>query len=121
MLSKVFSAVAQGVDASIVEVEADLSAGLPKEQLVGLPDAAVKESLHRVRAAMTNAGYAWPFNKRVTINLAPADSRKEGPVYDLPIALAMMAASEQLSAEHLNEYLYLGELALDGKLRPVKG
>src|SRR5471030_1551542 len=121
MLAKVYSAAAQGVEASSVEVEVDLSSGLPKEQLVGLPDAAVKESLHRVRAAMTNTGYAWPFNKRVTINLAPADSRKEGPVYDLPIALAMMAASEQLSTDKLDDFLYLGELALDGKLRPVKG
>jgi magnesium chelatase family protein len=121
MLAKVYSAAAQGVDAAPVEVEVDLSPGAPKEQLVGLPDAAVKESLHRVRAAMTNTGYAWPFHKRITINLAPADSRKEGPLYDLPIALATMAASEQLSAEKLDDYLYLGELALDGKLRPVKG
>jgi magnesium chelatase family protein len=121
MLSKVHSAATQGVDASAVEVEVDLSPGIPKEQLVGLPDAAVKESLHRVRAAMTNAGYAWPFNKRVTINLAPADSRKEGPLYDLPIALALMAASEQLQMDKLDDYLYIGELALDGKLRPVKG
>jgi len=121
MLSKVFSAVAQGVDASVVEVEADLSAGMPKEQLVGLPDAAVKESLHRVRAALTNAGYAWPFNKRLTVNLAPADCRKEGPIYDLPIALGILAASEQLQPERLGDYLFVGELALDGHLRPVKG
>ena len=121
MLSKVHSAAAQGVESTTVEVEVDLSPGIPTERLVGLPDAAVKESLHRVRAAMTNAGYAWPFNKRVTINLAPADSRKEGPLYDLPIALALMAASEQLKPEQLDDFLFIGELALDGKLRPVKG
>ena len=121
MLAKVLSAAAQGVESSRVEVEVDLASGAPREQLVGLPDAAVKESMHRVRSAMTNSGFAWPFNKRVTINLAPADSRKEGPLYDLPIALAMMAASEQMSAALLNDYLFVGELALDGALRPVKG
>jgi magnesium chelatase family protein len=121
MLSKVQSAAAQGVEASIVEVEVDLSQGMPSERVVGLPDAAVKESLHRVRAAMTNAGYSWPYNKRLTINLAPADSRKEGPIYDLPIALGVMAASEQLNPEQLDDYLFVGELALDGHLRPVKG
>ncbi|MCY3022125.1 MAG: YifB family Mg chelatase-like AAA ATPase [Planctomycetota bacterium] len=121
MLSKVASAAAQGVDAASVEVEVDVSQGMPKEQVVGLPDAAVKESVHRVRAAMTNAGYNWPYNKRLTINLAPADSRKEGPMYDLPIALGIMAASQQMQAEQLNEYLFVGELALDGHLRPVKG
>ena len=121
MLSKVFSAAAQGVDASAVEVEVDLSAGMPSEKLVGLPDAAVKESLHRVRAALTNAGYSWPFNKRLTINLAPADSKKEGPIYDLPIALGVLAASEQMQPEMLEDYLFVGELALDGHVRPVKG
>jgi len=121
MLSKVLSAATQGVDASVVEVEVDLSQGMPSEQLVGLPDAAVKESLHRVRAAMTNAGYHWPYNKRLTINLAPADCRKEGPMYDLPIALGVMAASEQMQLERLADYLFVGELALDGQLRPVKG
>src|SRR3954452_19793485 len=120
MLSKIFAAAAQGVEASIVEVEVDLSNGFPHEQLVGLPDAAVKESLHRVRAALTNAGYSWPFNKRLTINLAPADNKKEGPLYDLPMALGIMAASEQMSAERLNEFLFVGELALDGHLRPVR-
>jgi len=121
MLSKVLSAAAQGVDATTVEVEVDIAPGMPKEQLVGLPDAAVKESMHRVRAAMTNAGYHWPYNKRLTINLAPADSRKEGPMYDLPIALGIMAASEQMQSERLGDYLFVGELALDGQLRPIKG
>ena len=121
MLSKVTSAAAQGVEPSVVEVEVDLANGAPREQLVGLPDAAVKESLHRVRAAMTNTGYTWPFNKRLTINLAPADCRKEGPIYDLPIALGVMAATQELRADVLNDYLFTGELALDGSVRPVKG
>ncbi|HEY3323954.1 MAG TPA: YifB family Mg chelatase-like AAA ATPase [Planctomycetota bacterium] len=121
MLSKVLSAAASGVEASVVEVEVDISPGMPGERVVGLPDTAVKESLFRVRAALTNAGYHWPHNKRMTINLAPADSRKEGPMYDLPIALGVLAASEQMQMERLGDYLFVGELALDGRLRPVKG
>jgi magnesium chelatase family protein len=121
MLARVFSGAAQGVEAVLVEVEVDLSTGLPGAQLVGLPDAAVKESLHRVRAALTNAGYTWPFNKRLTVNLAPADLRKEGPLYDLPMALGLLAASEQLPPERLEDFLVMGELALDGRLRPIKG
>ena len=121
MLAKVFSAAAQGVEATPVEVEVDLAAGFPKELLAGLPDAAVKESMHRIRAAMTNAGFAWPSNKRLTINLAPADLRKEGTFYDFPIALGLLAASEQMSDKRLGEFLIAGELALDGRLRPIKG
>lgn len=122
MLATVYSAVARGVEALPVEVEVDLSAGLPKEQLVGLPDAAVRESLHRVRAALNNAGSFWPHNKRITINLAPAEIRKEGPLYDLPIALGLLAASGEIaSAEKLHDYLAIGELALDGRVRPVRG
>jgi len=121
MLAKVFSAAAQGVEATPVEVEVDLAAGFPKELLAGLPDAAVKESMHRIRAAMTNAGFAWPSNKRLTINLAPADLRKEGTFYDFPIALGLLAASEQMPDKRLAEFLVAGELALDGRLRPIKG
>jgi magnesium chelatase family protein len=121
MLAKVFSAAAQGVEATPVEVEVDLAAGFPKELLAGLPDAAVKESMHRIRAAMTNAGFAWPSNKRLTINLAPADLRKEGTFYDFPIALGLLAASEQMPDNRLGEFLIAGELALDGRLRPIKG
>ena len=121
MLSKVFSAAAQGVDASSVEVEVDVAPGMPKEMIVGLPDAAVRESLHRVRSALANTQFTWPINKRVTINLAPADTRKEGPIYDLPMALGLMAAADQLEPTRLGEFLVAGELALDGRLRPVKG
>lgn len=121
MLAKVLSAAAQGVDATPVEVEVDLAAGAPKEFLVGLPDAAVKESLQRIRTAITNAGFAYPFNKRLTINLAPADTRKEGPLYDLPMALGVLCAAEQLPDAKLGEYLVAGELALDGRVRPIRG
>jgi magnesium chelatase family protein len=121
MLSKIFSAAAQGVEATPIEVEVDLAAGFPKELLAGLPDAAVKESLHRIRAAMTNAQYSWPSNKRLTINLAPADLRKQGTFFDLPIALGLLAASEQMPGERLDEFLFAGELALDGRLRPICG
>jgi len=121
MLSKIFSAAAQGVEATPIEVEVDLSAGFPKELLAGLPDAAVKESMHRIRAAMTNASYTWPSNKRLTINLAPADLRKEGTFYDLPIALGLLAASEQMPDDRCDAFLFAGELALDGRLRPIKG
>jgi len=121
MLAKVLSAAAQGVEATPVEVEVDLSDGLPKEQIVGLPDAAVKESLHRVRAALANSGHWWPANRRVTINLAPADTRKEGPIYDLPMALGVLAANQAFDPGKLGEFLIAGELALDGRLRPIKG
>jgi magnesium chelatase family protein len=121
MLSNVSSAAAQGVEATPIEVEVDLAAGFPKELLAGLPDAAVKESMHRIRAAMTNAQYSWPSNKRLTINLAPADLRKEGTFYDLPIALGLLAASEQMPDDRLNDFLFAGELALDGRLRPICG
>lgn len=121
MLAHLFSAAAQGVEATPIEIEVDLSPGFPKELLAGLPDAAVKESLHRVRAAMGNADYSWPSNKRLTINLAPADLRKEGTFYDLPIALGLLAASDQMPGERLNQYLFAGELALDGRLRPIRG
>ncbi|GMV80804.1 MAG: magnesium chelatase [Planctomycetota bacterium] len=121
MLAQVLSAAAQGVEAAPVEVEVDVAPGMPREHIVGLPDAAVKESLHRVRAALAHTGFTWPINKRVTVNLAPADMRKEGPLYDLPMALGLMAAAEQLEPERLTPYLMVGELALDGRLRPVRG
>jgi magnesium chelatase family protein len=121
MLARVLSGAAQGVEATPVEVEVDLAAGFPKELLAGLPDAAVKESMHRIRAALTNAGFSWPANKRLTINLAPADLRKEGTFYDLPIALGLLAASEQMPDTRLEEFVVAGELALDGRLRHIKG
>lgn len=120
MLARVWSAAIVGIDAVKVGVEVDVSGGLPGIVLVGLPDTAVQESRERVKAAVKNAGYAFPVRK-IIINLTPADLRKEGPSFDLPISVGIMAASEQVSAELLGDYLFLGEVSLDGTLRPVAG
>ena len=119
MLARVHSAACQGVDAVAVEVEVDVSGGLPAVVTVGLPDSAVKESRDRVKSALTNSGYRFP-PKRITINLAPADIKKEGSLYDLPIAIGLLAASEQLESGILAECAILGELALDGRVRAVR-
>jgi magnesium chelatase family protein len=94
--------------------------GLTQNDIVGLPDAAVKESKERVRAAIKNSGFEFPV-KRITVNLAPANTKKEGPAYDLPIAMAILSATEQITANDLEEYLFLGELSLDGKIKPITG
>jgi len=120
MISRVYSAATIGVDARIIEVEVNASGGLPKYFLVGLPDRAVSESRDRVEAALKNAGMEFPMGK-ITVNLAPADIPKEGSAFDLPIALNLLAVSHQINAEKLKTSLVVGELALDGKLRPVKG
>ena len=120
MLARIWSASLIGIEALKVGVEVDLSGGLPGVVIVGLPDAAVQESRERVRAALKNAGFAFPMRK-VVINLTPADVRKEGPIYDLPIAVGILAASEAVSRECLDDYLFLGEMSLDGTLRPVAG
>ncbi|HUU29490.1 MAG TPA: YifB family Mg chelatase-like AAA ATPase [archaeon] len=120
MLSKVVSGAVMGIDAYLVEVETDISPGLPCYTLVGLPDNAVRESRERVSSAISNISYSFPL-KRVTINLAPADIKKEGASFDLPIAIGLLTASGQLSSERLGEYLVLGELSLDGNLKPVRG
>ena len=120
MLSKVFSGSVMGIDAFLVEVETDISPGLPSYILVGLPDNAVRESRERVSSAISNIGYTFPL-KRVTINLAPADIKKEGAAFDLPIAIGLLAASGQLSSERLSDFLILGELSLDGNLKPIRG
>ena len=120
MLARVWSAAIVGIDAVKVGVEVDVSGGLPAIVLVGLPDTAVQESRERVKAALKNAGYAFPLRK-IIINLTPADLRKEGPSFDLPISVGIMAASEQVSAQLLGDHLFLGEVSLDGTLRPVAG
>ena len=120
MLARGWSASIVGIDAVKVGVEVDVSIGLPGVTIVGLPDTAVQESRERVRAALKNSGFTFPL-KRITINLAPADLRKEGPSFDLPIAVGIMAASEQVDPDLLGDYLFLGEVSLDGKLRPVAG
>jgi magnesium chelatase family protein len=120
MLAKVLSCAVVGLDGELVEVEVDRGRGLPSFVLVGLPDAAVKESGQRVEAAIKNSGLVWP-RARLTINLAPANLRKEGPAYDLPIALGVLAASEQVPFGALDGALVVGELSLDGSVRHVRG
>ena len=108
-----------GLRGFAVAVEADVSGGLPAFSIVGLPDSAVRESADRVRAAIKNLGFKFP-DRRITVNLAPADVRKTGPVYDLPLLLAVLTASGQLE-DVPEDAAFLGELALDGTLRPVSG
>jgi len=120
MFSKVLSAAVLGIDAYVVEVEAHLEGQLPALTIVGLPEGAVRESKERVNAAIKNCGFRFP-QKRITINLAPADIKKEGSAFDLPIAVGVLAAMGQVSLEPLQNYLILGELSLDGSLRPIRG
>lgn len=120
MLAKVTSAVVVGVEAHEVQVEVDIAGGLPAVMVVGLPDTAVQESRERVRAAIKNAGLPFPAG-RVIINLAPADIRKEGPAFDLPIALAILCAQGVIPQAALEGVAVSGELALDGLIRPIKG
>ncbi|MBL8056864.1 MAG: YifB family Mg chelatase-like AAA ATPase [Anaerolineales bacterium] len=120
MLAKVHSCAVVGLDGAVVEVEVDTANGLPSFTVVGLPDAAVQESRERVQAAIRNTGYFFP-QKRLTVNLAPAALRKEGPAYDLPIALGVLAAAGQIQPEALDRTLIVGELSLDGLVRHVRG
>lgn len=120
MIAKVKSCGLTGLDGYIVDVEVDISMGLPAFDIVGLPDTAVRESKERVRAAMKNSSFEPPV-KRITVNLAPADKKKEGPSYDLPITIAILSAMEQLGKANTDDYMFLGELSLDGRLRPVNG
>ncbi len=120
MLARVLSCAVIGLDGVIVEVEVDTGPGLPSIVIVGLPDAAVQESRERVQAAIKNAGLEYP-RKRVTVNLAPASVRKEGPSYDLPIALGILMAAGQLPVTALEDALVIGELSLDGSVRHVRG
>ena len=120
MLAKIYSAAVYGVDAYEVEIEVNGAGGDPVIVIVGLPDAAVKESRDRVTTAISNSGYYWP-RGRTTINLAPADIKKEGPSFDLPIALGMIAVTEELDSSTFENFSFVGELALDGSVRSVKG
>jgi len=120
MLSRVLSSAVLGVDAYTVEVEVDIMRGLPSFATVGLPEAAVKESKDRVKSAINNSGYRFP-DDRITVNLAPADIKKEGTGFDLPIALGILAATEVVPPGRLSEYLIRGELSLDGRIKPVRG
>ncbi len=120
MLAKIYSAAVYGVEAYEIEIEVNAGSGNPVIVVVGLPDTAVKESKDRVTTAVTNSGYRWP-KGRTTINLAPADVQKEGPSFDLPIALGMIAVGEQVNLSNFDQYTFVGELALDGGIRAVKG
>lgn len=121
MSSKCYSAAVEGVDAHLVEVEVKIRQQSPKVVIVGLPDPAVNESKDRVRAALESSGFPFPSTRRVIVNLAPATLRKIGPVYDLPIALCMLAEDDQIPREALEHNVVLGELALDGRVRPIRG
>ena len=121
MLSKVLSSSVIGIEAHTVEVEVDISSrGLPHFSMVGLPDAAVKESRDRVKAALKNIGFNFPL-KQITVNLAPADLKKEGSAFDLPIAIGIIASEGLIDPEALKGYIFIGELSLDGKIKPVRG
>lgn len=120
MLAKIVSCTVYGIDGILVSVEVDIAAGLPSFAMVGLPDASVREARDRVVAAIRNSGFDFPVRK-VTVNLAPADIKKEGSAFDLPIAVGILAAAEQIQKRHLEDWCLVGELALEGALRPVRG
>ncbi|WP_251547041.1 YifB family Mg chelatase-like AAA ATPase [Pumilibacter intestinalis] len=120
MLSKIKSFGLSGLNGYVVDVEVDVSAGLPGIEMVGLPDTAIKESKERVRSAIKNSAFKFSPNK-ITINLAPADTKKEGPLYDLPIAMGVLAATQQLDVRLLENTVIVGELSLDGSIRRVRG
>lgn len=120
MLARVLSSMMTGIDASIVEVEVDIVYGLPMFTIVGLPDTAVRESRERVRAALRNAGCKFP-PKKITVNLAPANIRKEGALYDLPVAIAILCAEGIIDRNRVKDYMLIGELSLDGRTKPLRG
>lgn len=120
MLAKVLSGALHGIDAYPVEVEVDIAQGLPQFATVGLPDGAVKESKDRVKSAIKNSGYEFP-TRRITINLAPADIRKEGAAFDLPMAVGLLTATGLVPIERVRRFLLMGELSLDGTIKPVRG
>ena len=120
MLSSVLSCGLTGIEGFLVTAEVNLSTGRPMFEIVGLPGASVKESRERVRAALKNSGFGFP-NGRITVNLAPADLKKEGPAYDLPIALGLLACAGGVDPERLRGACVIGELSLDGSVRGVRG
>ncbi|MDD4583482.1 MAG: magnesium chelatase domain-containing protein, partial [Eubacteriales bacterium] len=120
MYAQTFTGSLQGLQAELVTVETDLSPGLPSFTVVGLPDVSVREARERIRTAITNSGYQFPA-KRITVNLSPGNSRKEGTHFDLPIAVGVMAAMGDLKMEELRNYAFIGELSLDGRINQVHG
>ena len=119
MLIKVFGAAVQGIEATLITIEVNSSRGC-MFYMVGLPDSAVKESHQRILSALQVTGYKMP-TSNIVINMAPADIRKEGSSYDLPLAIGMLAASETISSQKLSRYMIMGELSLDGTIQPIKG
>jgi len=119
MLKKIYGSAVFGVEATTITVEVNIDKGIGYH-LVGLPDNAIKESNYRIAAALTNTGYKIP-GKKITINMAPADMRKEGSAYDLTLAIGILTASKQIKADNLSDFLIMGELSLDGGLQPIKG
>jgi magnesium chelatase family protein len=119
MLIKTFGSAIYGINAATITIEVNIDTGV-QFFLVGLPDNAVKESHQRIEAALRNNGYKIP-GKKIVINMAPADIRKEGSAYDLPLAIGILAASEQIKSENVSEFIIMGELSLDGSLMPIKG
>jgi len=120
MIAKIYSSCVLGVDAYEVTAEVDIVGGLPHFNVVGLPDAAIKESRDRIKSAIKNSGYSFPTTK-IIVNLAPADIRKEGASFDLPIALSILATENVIDFSQLNDYIFCGELSLDGKIKPIRG
>ncbi len=120
MLSKVKSFGLHGIDGFEVCIETDISNGLPAIEVLGLPDAVNRESIKRVKSAVKNSGFYFS-NRRITVNMAPADIKKEGPLYDLPIAIGILTATEQIPQDKVTDFVFVGELSLDGNIRPVKG
>jgi len=120
LLAKINSSALNGINAYIIEVEVDISFGLPAFNIVGLAETSVKESKERVKTAIKNSGYSFPPD-RVTVNLAPADIKKESTGLDLPVAMGILSASEIVAEKALKDYMITGELSLDGRVKPVKG
>ena len=120
MLAKIESMAVNGIDGSLVQIEVDLGGGMPSFDIVGLPDLAVKEARDRVRAAITNSGLEFHYH-RIIVNLAPANIKKEGSGFDLPIAVGILAAKGDINPDKIGKSVFIGELALDGSVRPVYG
>ena len=120
MLAHIDALTVLGVDAYVVHVECDVTSNFSAFSVVGLPDAAVRESVDRVRTALKNSVFIWP-QRRITVNLAPADTRKQGPLFDLPIALGVLQGDEQCHIDHFPSFAAIGEMGLDGSVRPISG
>ncbi|MBU3912289.1 MAG: YifB family Mg chelatase-like AAA ATPase, partial [Candidatus Omnitrophica bacterium] len=120
MVSKILSATTVGIEVRQIEIEVDIAKGLPAVVIVGLPDTAIRESRDRVRSAIKNSGFEYP-SQKITINLAPCNIKKEGPYFDLPIAIGILTATGQLDPEYIKDFVLIGELALNGRIRSVNG